>query len=65
MKPGSLVILNDEDPIIFGIIIRKSTKHVSPHNPYSDYNSYSDRWWEVLRNNKIIVELEEYLKLVG
>lgn len=58
MKPGSLVILNDEDPIIFGIIIRKSIKLISPHNPYSDH------WWEVLRNNKIIVELEEYLKLV-
>lgn len=58
MKPGSLVVMigfKYPSQFQFGIIVRESKRT----------NSWGDkthRWWEVLRGNKIIHELEAYLK---
>ena len=53
MNPGSLVVRLGYCPKALGIILRESNK----------YNMYpSSRWWEVVCNNKIIVESETYLE---
>lgn len=58
MKPGSLVMFHRQDPIRFGVILRKSIK-------YPDQRTiHPDQWWEVLCNNKIIIDMEMFFKLV-
>ena len=62
MKPGSLVILEYYDPKILGIILRETVEEFDKSNMLL-YDK-TQRWWKVLCNNEIIVEVESCLKLI-
>jgi len=60
MKPGSLVIMiGFQRSKMCGVIISEHKK-----NDAWSHKPYSYRWWKVLCNNEIIVEVESCLKRI-
>ena len=63
MKPGSLVMFCPSStnylrtPKMLGIIIREAKE-------YAKFVGSPHRWWEVWSDNKIIIDMEECIKLV-
>lgn len=68
MKPGSLVMFDFEDPMMFGVIIRVSEWTNLWGKPWDKTTSGDNdkyyRWWEILCGDNIVVKPETLLKLV-
>lgn len=61
MKPGSLVIMIGlQHSKMYGVIINEFIERTDEW----DDRPHLYRWWKVLCNNEIIVEVESCLKLI-
>lgn len=71
MKPGSLIVMLRFSRLnALGVIIRKSSyKDIGVFDSKSESEMFTSvwrphQWWDVWIGNKIIVESENYLKLI-